>query len=184
MTFPQYLKRMEDVVQQEVRPAPYDQADYHQYAKLNLSRTKRWLQKGQLLPELIDAVKALQTPQKWLVITEPWCGDAAHSVPFIALLAELNPLITLSMEHRDAEPFRIEQYLTQGSKSIPKWIIQNAEGEDLWVWGPRPRPIQAQFEAWKAAELSFDAIKEEIQKVYNEDAGQSLQKEFLSFLLK
>jgi hypothetical protein len=184
MTFPIYMELMEKVVHEANPPAPYDQSEYHLYTKLNLTRSKRWMRKAELIPALESAVIAIDTPQKWIVLTEPWCGDAAHSVPFIAKLSELNPLIQLQIELRDTEPNRIEQYLTGGSKSIPKWIIQDNQGLDLWVWGPRPANIQELYLGWKKENLTLDEIKEKIQQVYNQDAGRSIQQEYLEYLTK
>ena len=184
MTFSDYFVLMEQLVKNPTPPAPYDQPDYYTYTKLNVARTKRWIQKGVLMDELIEVIQSISRPQHWIIITEPWCGDAAHSVPFIAKMSELNPLITLHIELRDAAPHRIQNYLTNGSQSIPKWIVQDELGMDKWVWGPRPENMQALFLQWKNEGLEFDDIKEQIQQAYNLDAGHTLQQEALSAFKK
>src|SRR3546814_13916104 len=88
------------------------------------TRTDTRLPYTTLFRSLKNVVQRIQAPQRWTVITEPWCGDAAHSVPFIELASRKNPAITVSYELRDSEPFRINDYLTNGSKSIPKLIIR------------------------------------------------------------
>src|SRR5690606_37230624 len=103
----------------------------------------------------------------WFVITEPWCGDAAHSVPFIQLAAQLNPLITVEYELRDSEPFRINDYLTGGSKSIPKLIIRDDQGNDLATWGPRPVECQKLFDQLKIDQADFETQKTSLQHWYN-----------------
>ena len=114
MDFQTYTAKFKDIINDPEPPSPYDNPDYLEYAKLNWSRMNRWLKKAELSGQLSDAVKRIAQPQLWLVITEPWCGDAAHSVPFIELAARLNPLITVDYELRDAPPFRINTYLTDG----------------------------------------------------------------------
>ena len=37
----------------------------------------------------------------WLVLTESWCGDAAHVVPAINKIAELSDNIDLKLVFRD-----------------------------------------------------------------------------------
>ena len=46
------------------------------YTKLNFSRTKRLDKTAEISEEGIEAFKNISEKQTWLVITEPWCGDA------------------------------------------------------------------------------------------------------------
>lgn len=182
MDFKEYLSYFSEIIGGDPVVPPYDNPDYMDYAKLNWSRTNRWLKKGQLDPGAKDLVASLEQPQEWILITEPWCGDAAHSVPFIHLLAMVNPLITLKIELRDQPPMRIEQYLTKGTKSIPKLVVRDAGGHDLLTWGPRPAALQAIFEQMKAEGKTQEDAKEVLQKWYNADQGQSVQKELVALL--
>jgi hypothetical protein len=72
--------------------------------------------------------------------------------------------------------------LTNGGKSIPKLIIRNDVGHDKVVWGPRPDALQNIFEQQKAEGKPFEEIKEAIQKWYNEDKGEEIQKELTKLL--
>ena len=182
MTFQQYLERFEHILNSPKPEAPYDNPDYLNYTKLNWSRMNRWLKKGVISNELSEAIRNLQAPQKWILITEPWCGDAAHNVPFIYMLSKLNPLIELQIELRDSEPFRIDQYLTNGGKSIPKLVVQDLSGKDLFTWGPRPAACQVVYDELKAQNADFDAMKIALQNWYNHDEGQSSQQEFIGLL--
>ncbi|HEY9559253.1 MAG TPA: thioredoxin family protein [Anseongella sp.] len=179
MTFQEYYNYFEGIINtpSEQQNAPYDNADYISYTKLNWSRTNRWLKKAELSEELKNVVQRIQAPQRWTVITEPWCGDAAHSVPFIELASRKNPAITVSYELRDSEPFRINDYLTNGSKSIPKLIIRDAEGKDLTTWGPRPKDCQHLYARLLAEGADFERTKTEIQQWYNANKGNDIQAE-------
>ena len=136
MTFEEYKSYFSDIIDkdQDKQVAPYDNPMYYDYTKLNWSRMKRWLKTGKLSSEVLEAVKKINTPQNWIIITEPWCGDASHNVPFMEMIAKENPLISISYELRDSEPNRINEYLTNGGKSIPKLIIRDTEGVDLATW--------------------------------------------------
>lgn len=182
MDFRTYLNTFEQILDSTAPEAPYDSAAYLDYAKLNWSRMNRWLKKGELSDALVEAIKGISQDQQWTVITEPWCGDAAHSIPFIQLAAQLNPLITVVYEHRDAEPFRINEYLTDGSKSIPKLIIRDSQGADLAVWGPRPKECQQLFDRLKTENADFETQKTALQHWYNADKGKSVQAELVSLL--
>jgi hypothetical protein len=144
----------------------------------------RWLKKGQLSEETRNVILSVKAPQHWIVITEPWCGDAAHSIPFIHMMSELNPLITVSYELRDSDPNRIEQYLTNGGKSIPKLIIRDSDEVDLAVWGPRPEVCQQYYLELTKQQLSAEEVKIALQNWYNENGGMDIQQEIAAAITK
>jgi hypothetical protein len=177
MNFNAYLSHFESIITQTNPPAPFDNPDYLNYAKLNWSRTNRWLKHGTLTKEIKDVVSAIQKKQHWIIITEPWCGDAAHVVSFLHMFAEVNPLISVDIELRDSEPLRINNYLTNGGKSIPKLIIQGESGKDIVTWGPRPKACQILYDKLKEENADFETMKIELQKWYNNDEGKEIMKE-------
>lgn len=182
MNFQQYQGYFQEILTNPNAPEPYNNTDYLDYTKLNWTRQQRWLKTGIVDTELANAITKIDKPQQWIVITEPWCGDAAHTVPFIYKLSVLNPLISTSYQLRDAEPFLINQYLTNGGKAIPKLIIRDEAGNDLVNWGPRPAACQAIYTELTAAQADFETVKTELQKWYNEDKGKSFQKELLGVI--
>lgn len=184
MDFTAYLAYHKSIVDQSVEsvPAPYSNPDYYNYTKLNWSRTNRWLKNGVLTTNIIKILRQIQSPQHWIIITEPWCGDAAHSVPFLHLMARENPLITVTYELRDAEPFRINNYLTRNGKSIPKLIIRDAERNDLATWGPRPEECQKIYDELMATKADFETVKLALQNWYNANHGEAIQREIVQVL--
>src|SRR5690606_13144840 len=182
MTFENYIRHFEEIVNHPEKFPLYQDENYYNYVKLNWSRTNRWLKKFVPSDEVKQAIADIKEPQQWILITEPWCGDAAHSVPQIYNMVKDNANITLDIQLRDEEPFLINSYLTNGGKSIPKLVIRNSKGEDLAVWGPRPDKLQHMFLELKEKNASMDEIKEVIQKWYNEDKGQEIQRELVQLL--
>jgi hypothetical protein len=182
MTFQTYLEQFEQILNSPNPPAPYDNPDYFNYTKLNWSRMNRWMKKGEILPHVKEKIEAIKESQEWIVITEPWCGDAAHIVPFIQMMADLNPLIRIDFELRDSEPNRIQDYLTNGSKAIPKLIIKNTNGQDLATWGPRPAKCQELYKEMHANQLPFEDVKIRLQNWYNENQGVEIQEEIAALL--
>lgn len=183
MTFQEYCNYFQEIIHNPNPSAPYDNPDYFNYTKLNWSRMNRWLKTGILSEDIIAVMNTVKTKQNWIVITEPWCGDAAHIVPFIEMIAQKNEQIKVQYELRDSQPNRIEQYLTNGkSKSIPKLIIQNENGEDLAVWGPRPAACQVVYDELHAQNVDFETLKTELQHWYNKDEGNEIMKELSALL--
>jgi hypothetical protein len=186
MTFQAYLLQFESLLNAENPPAPYDQPDYINYAKLNWSRMNRWVKQALPSAEIVQTMAEITEPQHWIVITEPWCGDAAQIIPFINMIAALNPLISVDYQLRDAEPFLINKHLTDGGKAIPKLVIQNESGHDIASWGPRPVECQVLYNKLKADGADFETMKTELQKWYNADRGIQIQEELnrlFTFLL-
>jgi hypothetical protein len=71
------------------------------YSKLNDKRMKRLDKTSKLTQETIVALKSIDAPVTWLVLTEGWCGDAAQSLPIINKIASESTQITLKIILRD-----------------------------------------------------------------------------------
>lgn len=184
MTFEEYSQYFESLLNGNIAdaPEPYNNPEYREFTKLNWSRTNRWIKSGVLSDAIKTAAAGITKPQSWSLITEPWCGDAGQIAPFIELISRLNPLISLSYELRDSEPFSINNYLTNGAKAIPILVIRDANGTDLAVWGPRPAAGQNYRTSLVEQNLSSDAIKEELQNWYNQDKGAAIQQDLAEVL--
>ncbi|MGJ1321719.1 thioredoxin family protein [Sphingobacterium sp. PCS056] len=182
MQFDEYISYFQTILDDPQQYEVYQDEEILSYTKLNWSRMNRWLKKFQPNAETTSFINGISIKQHWILITEPWCGDAAHSVPMIYQLVKNNPAIVLDIQLRDSEPYIIEQYLTNGGKSIPKLIIRNEQDEDIAVWGPRPQGCTDLFVMMKEKGAEFHEIKEEIQKWYNHDKGVAIQQEIVSLL--
>lgn len=173
-----YLSNVENIIQNaKTTDSDNVSSEYLHYYSLGLKRMKRLDKTIHLNQATVSCIKSIQTPQTWLVISEGWCGDAAHSLPIINKMAEINPnIIRLEIIYRDQSNL-IEKYLTNGGKSIPKLIAFNRQGEELFVWGPRPREIQRSFLTMKNDGKPFEEISTHLQKMYNKSKGLTIQKE-------
>lgn len=183
MTFEKYHAAFKEILNNANPTAPYDDPDFLDYTKMNSSRVNRWLKQGVLLPEMKDYLINLKQKQKWVLITEHWCGDAAHIVPFLHLMTEVSPMIELEIQLRDSGS-EIDSYLTNGSKSVPVLIVRDETGKDLFVWGPRPKACQLVFDEQKAAGAEMEDLKVALQNWYNGDKGNLIQVEILELLNK
>jgi len=181
MKWAEYEKEFDSVLNGINTNEPYDQQVYLEYVKLNKSRINRWLKKDIITDETKEVFSSITSPQKWILITEPWCGDAAHSSPLIQMMAELSDNIELEVQLRDTDSI-IDDYLTNGGKSIPKLVVRDEQGNDLFTWGARPKECQEMVMEMKSTNLSPQAKNMRIQQWYNKDKGLTIQKEFLDLL--
>jgi len=184
MNAKEYIKQFDEILEGKNKAYPYDSESYVQYVKLNRERIKRWTRKGTIIESLSNTVAKIQSPLQFLLITEPWCGDAAHSHAFITKLVELNPLIDLKFQNRDAVGSEINKYLTNGSKSIPILVVRDENGNDIFTWGPRPTEAQEMLMHHKTDNsISPDDKKRDLQVWYNKDKGLSMQEELNQLFL-
>jgi len=173
-----YLGLFDDILEKRNTAAPYDKPAYWDYVRMNRSRTMRWLNQNPIREEMIAAIKGIGTPQKWILISEPWCGDAAHSNPIIHLLSQLNPNISLEIVLRDSSDL-IDSYLTNGSRSIPKLVVRDENDQDLFDWGPRPEEAQTIAMDMKADSSPYVEFHKVIQNWYNKDKATLIQEELI-----
>ena len=156
------------------------------FTVLNYKRMQRIDKTLKLREEIKDVLLNIQ-PQYWVVITEAWCGDSAQTLPVLAGIAQAsNGKIRLNIILRDENPQWIERYHTNGSKSIPKLVAFDEEGEELFMWGPRPAEAQELLLAWKSspAGRSWDDFEKELHTWYARDKTSSSQEELAALLKK
>lgn len=108
------------------------------YYRYNLERSETVHDAYEPSPELREALDAISEPQLWMVLTEPWCGDSAYNLPVIAEAAQLSDKVTLRILPRDENLDIMDQYLTEGSRRVPKLVAFDEEGNELFRWGARP----------------------------------------------
>lgn len=184
MTYEEYLDLLDEKILLNSSTGAEQNDMLSEFTKLNRVRMKRLDKTQQILPELHAAVARISAKQKWIVLTESWCGDAAQNIPVLQKLAQINANIDLRLVLRDDNDELMQKYLTNGGKSIPKLIAVSEDLKtELFTWGPRP--ANAQVEVLKLLEENGgfnDFVKEGIQIWYNNDKGISMQNELLEIL--
>lgn len=152
------------------------------YTKLGIARTKRGLKTLVPSQEIID-IASSSNYKNWLVITEAWCGDAGHILPFIENIASKAEGVTLKIMLRDEHPEIMDQFLTNGGRSIPIFVAIDENFKYKSHWGPRPGPAQEiAMNHKKKPTKSYEEYQIELQKWYLEDKAKTLQKELLEYL--
>lgn len=154
------------------------------YTALNDRRMKRWDKTVKISDEDIDAIKNATVNQTWIVLTESWCGDAAHVIPVINKVAELNTGINLQLVMRDENEQLMDLFLTNGGKSIPKLIqFDNTSKTVLNSYGPRPTEATKLVNDFKKIHGTLTAeFKEDLQRWYNKDKGQNVIKDLIELI--
>lgn len=109
--------------------------------------------------------------RRLLVIAEDWCGDASSTIPVLAKWVAQTPGLELRIIKRDEHPAVMDQYLTNGARSIPIVIVLDEMNHELGHWGPRPTELQAWVQANR--DLSQEERYPEVRRWYARDRGAS-----------
>lgn len=154
------------------------------YSMLNDRRMKRLDKTIKLDPSIEEQFVKTESDQTWLVLTEGWCGDAAHSLPVLNKLAQLNEGIDLKIVLRDDHDELMGHFLTNGGKSIPKLIVvDNKTNEVVNSWGPRPSVATHMVQEYKATHGKLDPeFKQDLQIWYNKNKGVNISEDLADLL--
>ena len=177
-TFEAYKEHVLDLVSQGKTSGPEQREDLVHFTELNAKRMKR-VEKTTVLTDAVkENLLKLSQPLTWLLISEAWCGDAAQIVPVIGKIAAETEHLDLKIILRDEHEEIMDQYLTNGGRSIPKLICLDDQHREVFSWGPRPKTIQQVVTDSKAEGITDHAILvERIQNAYNQDRSTSIQQE-------
>lgn len=184
MSYPAYRTLMSDLVKTQSTTGLDKSEEMVGYTILNEQRMKRWDKTLKVSVDAQEKIATFKGDVTWLVLTESWCGDAAHVIPVINKVAEFHPNIDLKLVLRDENDALMQQFLTNGGKSVPKLImIDNISGEVLDTFGPRPKGATALVEDYKAEHgMLHPEFKEILQGWYNKDKGKNTIADLLMLL--
>jgi hypothetical protein len=119
----------------------------------------------------------------WILITEPWCGDASFTQPLIEAIC-LAGDIDLKIALRDKNEDLMDAYLTNGGKSIPKLVVLDENLKEVFTWGPRPVKLQAAIENLLKDGGTMDDKLKLAHQWYRLHASDSVQQELLHLIKK
>lgn len=83
-----------------------------------------------------------------VIIAADWCGDVVRNIPVVFKALENSgvPVEVLIIEQNYDV---IDQFLTNGGRSIPIVVFTDTGGFVLGHWGPRPTKVQAVMTQFK-----------------------------------
>ena len=183
ISYSEYRVLVKSLLDEGKSTGPNQSDDLLNYSLLNDKRMKRLDKTIKISEETIAKLKDIKEPQTWLVLTEGWCGDAAQNLPVINKIAEENSNIQLKVVLRDENLELMDEFLTNGGRSIPKLIALSKNNQVIDTWGPRPTIATKMVADYKAEHGSLDAnFKKDLQIWYNKNKGEDVQENLVSFL--
>lgn len=154
------------------------------YTQLNLKRMERLHRTLEFPQEYIAKILSRPRAVNLLVISEGWCGDAAQILPVIDKIQQLKPELEVRIVFRDEHNELMQQYLTDGSESIPIVIGLSDSFQEIFRWGPRPKYGMELLKKHKLNPevYSKDNFYQDLQLWYNRDKGKTIFRELVHVL--
>jgi hypothetical protein len=165
LSYADFRTLMHDLHAKEMVTGTNQSADLLAYSILNEQRMNR-IDKHGVTAQVVPSTEI----KKILVITEGWCGDSAQILPYMhkwAMAKGHDMRIVLRDENLDL----MDQFLTNGARSVPMFLFINKEGVVEERWGARPKVLQDLVIQWKSEGLTKETFITMIHKWYADDKG-------------
>lgn len=185
LSFDAYLQLTKDIVEEKIPRAGLYQADNtFRYTRSNLERMRKVLDQTVLSQKLYNLLSDLEEEWVWLVLSEPWCGDASWGTPALYIIASATDKIDFRVLLRDQYPEIMKAYQTEGSDSIPKLIcLRKRDLKELGSWGPRPKVLQQiVLEGLNKPDFNYRDSVRAIHAWYEQDMAKSIQNELVDLI--
>ncbi|WP_426279225.1 thioredoxin family protein [Chryseobacterium sp. S-02] len=179
ISFEEYIQIAKERLE---NPSTQQEIDYKQYYELGLQRMDRTLKKYVPDEEQLKELAAKNFEGKILIISEAWCGDASATVPALVKFFEGHNEVRIFL--RDNDKSLINQFLTNGTESIPKVIILDKDFNVKDSWGPRPKYGTELLMKHKADPEGYpkDSFYNDLQLYYAKNRGKDAVQEILNLL--
>ncbi|AUC16975.1 thioredoxin family protein [Tenacibaculum sp. SZ-18] len=183
ISYEKYRELVSHLLKEHKSTGPNQSEALYNYSLLNDRRMKRLDKTSKLREDTIEFVKSIEKSQTWLVLTEGWCGDAAQNLPVLSKMADESEKVDLKLVLRDDNLELMDEFLTNGGRSIPKLIALDKDKNVLFTWGPRPSLATKMIADYKEENGVVDAkVKEDLQRWYNKDKGVNVQEDIIALL--
>ena len=183
-SYSEYRNHISSLLQDGLSTGATQSEDLTNYSSLNEVRMNRLDKTIKLTDDIKERLGKLKKEHILLVISEGWCGDAAQIVPVINKMANETDKLELEIVLRDDNDELMNEYLTNGARSIPKLVLVEKDTHIArGSWGPRPHDAAKLIRDYKEQHGVIDQVaKTELQKWYLHDKGESTMKEITLLL--
>ncbi|AZI66677.1 thioredoxin family protein [Kaistella daneshvariae] len=179
LTFEEYMQEAtERATNNNIENDPYQE-----YYELGLQRMNRTLKTFKLDSEQLQRAEAKNFEGKILIISEPWCGDASATVPAVSKFFEaMGNEVRVFLRDRDTS--LIDQFLTNGTQSIPKVIVLDENFHVKSNWGPRPQYGNDLLKKFKENPETYprEDFYNDLQVYYSRNKGKDAIGEIITLL--
>lgn len=179
VSYNEYIAETEERIANPKTEADIEKKEYYE---LGLQRMNRMAKVFKASEEDLETLKSKNFNGKILIISEPWCGDASQCVPSLDIFFEGKNEVKIF--YRDSDLTLIDQFLTDGSQSIPKVLILDENYKVINTWGPRPKYGLELLKKFKADPEAYprETFYNDLQVYYAKNRGKDTIKEILDLI--
>jgi len=113
-------------------------------------------------------------PVNILVLSESWCPDCVQNVPIVAKIASLNPRLRVSIFPRDENLDVMDEFLTDGRRTIPTVVFFDGDFKEIGRWIERPAAVKRGLAA--GTDEAKAAVKRDyLQGKYQDDVVREIR---------
>lgn len=184
LSYKEYRELVADLLSKGKSTGDNQTEAYLNYSKLGNARMRRLDKTFHLSEQAKELLHNTTNKITLIVLAEGWCGDAGHALPIMNKVSEASDAIDLRVVLRDENDEFMNEFLTNGGKSIPKLVaIDTTTKEVLNTWGPRPSIATKMVNDYKEANGGLDPeFKEELQVWYNKNKGENIEHDMLELI--
>ncbi len=95
-------------------------------------------------PQAVAQLTRVGKGLRLLIVSEDWCVDSAHTVPYVAKLAAAAG-VELKIVDRDIGKALMARHPTRDGRPATPTIVLIRDGRDVGAWVERPAPLQDLF---------------------------------------
>lgn len=163
-------------------PKNQEEIDKKKYYELGVQRMQRVLKTFKREDADLQMLKSKGFNGKILIITESWCGDSSQSTPSIVEFFKGENEVRIF--YRDSDTTLIDQFLTDGTQSIPKVLLLDENFQVIGVWGPRTKYGIELLKKFKADPENYprEQFYNDLQVYYAKNKGKDTITEILELL--
>ncbi len=185
LSYSEYKELVNNIISEKIpRTGVYSADNTFRYTRSNLERMIKVEQNMTLSQKLYNQLSELNEDWIWLVISEPWCGDASWGTPALHLTASATDKIEFKILLRDSNKEVMERYQTAGTDSIPKLVcFKKSNLHELGTWGPRPLTLhKIVLEGMQNPDFNYRDSVRNIHAWYEQDMTRSIQEELIDLI--
>lgn len=178
ISFDEYM----NVAEQRFSNNPDAKDEHQDYYELGLQRMHRTLKTYKKDEAQLQNLKSKNFNGKVLIISEPWCGDASATVPAVSKFFEGENEVRIFL--RDSDHSLIDQFLTNGTLSIPIVLLLDENYNVVNHWGPRPEYGTELLKKFKADPEAYprEEFYNDLQVYYAKNRGKDAIEEILNLI--
>jgi hypothetical protein len=159
-------------------------ATYAEFTAADTARHALWAGNYARAPQSADSalrrIAKMRGQWKLLVVAEPWCGDGANSVPYLAWLAERAPNVELRIVRKADAPELLAAHRVDGRVAVPLVVVLDSTYQERGAWIEQPEPLRALVRSRRG--MDAEETHDQVVAWYAADAGRAMLAEITTLL--